>query len=280
MRGLLIGLGVLGAGGVLLALLGSRDANAAEPDAGEAPDGGEPPDSGHEPDGKPKGGLQTSPVDPPPKADGLHAVPVDPGKLPKVEPAAVTKSYPTGGWMYQVQKGDTVFGEDSKRSIVYRALLSEAYTAARNVGMSDADAKAFARKIARDDQKRLAYWGAVMCVGLNDATYGTFGFNPSFSSPGPHGRSIEMLPRHADNRDRVAVGEPMLRVVDLQSGARIESGYHAYPWILLPKLAESSLLNGSIIVDSWVPPFPHAVAVLDSSLVGRVWGCGDGEEKY
>lgn len=273
-----VGLGIGAAIATLLALLGlGKSAGAASLPGTPIPGGGggspEP-----DPGGPGVGGLATSgaPVKPEPATPDMPGVSFDPGQH--------EGSYPTPGKMYQVKKGDIFGGEYSNRSIAYRALLSVAYVAARKDGMSDDDAKAFARSVAKDGNKRAQYIDAITCAGINDAAYATWGYGPK-ARPGPQGRAIRLLKYHARNRDRLIAGNGFVRNIKLgsymspgdESGTPMDPELaDEYEYLFLPDLDHERLLAGEIFVNQWNPPFDWTID-MPEDMVGQVFGCDGGE---
>ncbi len=246
--------------------------------------------------GKTLGGTPKKPDEPeePDKLDPVVIGEIEPivKKVGEVEPIDVGKfdptvhesSYPTPGRMYQVKKLDIFGGEYSNRSIAYRALLSAAYTAAVGDGMSDGDAKSFARSIAKNGSFRVQYIDAITCAGVNDAAYATWGYGDK-ARPGPQGRAIRLHKYHVNNRARLLAGKGFVRNIQMGSyeNPGDESGLpmdaeraDAYEYPLMPGLAFDALLAGEIVVDQWNPPFEWTIEMPDD-LVGQTFGCGDGE---
>lgn len=273
-----IALGVLGGLGALFAMLGFGGGAAGSDTLSGTPTGG----GGSEPEPG-KADLPPPPKEPVPKQGVIGEIPTS-----SFEPGIHDSIYPTPGRMYQVKKGDIFGGQYGSRSIAYRALLSAAYAAAIENGKNDAEAKAFAATIAKSGGRRNQYIDAILCAGINDAAYGTWGYDKTGSNKtrvGPHGRGIRLLKYHANNRQRLVEGRPLVRNIrwgDFMS-AGDESGTpmdyelaEAYEYLYLPHLDLQAILSGDIVVDEWDPPFEWEIDVPED-MAGQVFGCGDGE---
>lgn len=276
-----IGVGVAAALASLLALLGfSQDAGADSiPGKPTGPGPGPDPD----PEAPGPGGLKTPEEEPEPPG-GLKTPEADPEGGEAFDPGVHESLYPTPTRMYQVRKGDILGGEDSNRSIIYRALLSAAYTAAIEDGATDAEAKAFAKSIAKNGNLRRQYRDAMQCVGLNDAAYGTWGYGDK-AKPGPHGRAIRLLRYHANNRQRLMAGKGFIRNIRWgdwktpgdKSGTPMDPELaDEYEYFFLPGLNHAALLQGEIIVDMWEPPFAWTID-MPEGMENQLYGCEGGE---
>jgi hypothetical protein len=259
----------LAGGAGLLAVLWASAAHA-KGNGGTAPPHPKPPAGDSPPDGPP-----TGPDEPPPDTEP-----------PDVEPWE-NNAYPTPGRFYQVKTHDIFFGTDSDQSIVWRALLSAGWVAAKEFGrMDDRDAGAFARKFASDPARRLQYLGLILCLAYNDAAFGTWGWNRDYNTPGPHGRGIALVPSHIDNRGRLAAGLPAGRNMTLGSPGDLTSTpasprHRSFPYLFLPALD-----LGAIARDlSVVPAEPMDLPIPWSYEAGdlppdRRYGCGSGEREF
>ena len=182
-------------------------------------------------------------------------------------------TYPTPGTLFQVVYGDYFLGQSTSHSIVYRALRTAAFLAARAQGKTEAEANDFAKGIAGNANKRLQYLDLILCSPWNDLLYGTWGFGES-AWAGPHGRSIRLMPYHADNRELLRQGKAPMRNIQLGAPADkgtgsargawsdLESGFE-YLW--LPGLDLTALWNqGKIEVDP--TPWPNAAEDMGSRI--------------
>lgn len=193
---------------------------------------------------------------------------------------------PLPGHFYQVRRGDAFLGRDG---IAGQAI----YNAALAAGASDAQA----RWLRDRGALRLQYLDAILCSGWNDALYGTWGFGRK-AHAGPHGRSIRLLPMHADNRARIIRGEPPLRNIQLQTPAdtgkgtakplRTDAG-RAFEYLWLPPLDPDALEQGVIQTEGiawdngdpgyWPPP-----DVTDLGVAGEIGltvsGCKGGALRH
>jgi len=237
---------VVGGGVAVLGLLGLALAATASADNGL-------PDV----DDDDAGGLDLKKPKKPPaviKRPTPPRMPGEPADVPPRQPVGpapvdVTKienDYPTP-WKYlQVKKNDMFFGTNAKRSIAYRYLLSAAYIAAKDNGASDEAARAFAKTIAKTGdgaaQRRTAALNLILCHAGNDQRYGTFKV-PGNQHPGPHGRTILLLPRYKNNRVAMSQGGPLERTIGLQGGNFwVTDGQHrAYPYLMMPGMDLNAL---------------------------------------
>lgn len=174
--------------------------------------------------------LIAKPVKPKPEDPGdpgtkLRPKPEEPDEPKPPPPPDIPKwevTYPKDGAVYQILRPDIMLGQDPDHSIIFRALWSASYLAAKEVGgVGDTEANAFARGIAMNANKRLQYLNLVLCSAWNDFLYGTWGYGEK-AWPGPHGRSIRLLSYHADNRARMEQGLPPIRNIML--GSPVDKG--------------------------------------------------------
>jgi hypothetical protein len=153
----------------------------------------------------------------------------------------IEDSYPTPGRFYQVEAGDLFGGEISDRSIVYRALLSAGFLAAKNLGgYDDGAASQYARTIAKSEAARAVYLDRILCVHENDQLYGTYGYGAG-ASAGAHGRSIRLMRYHAPNRARLKAGHHAIRKIALGKPADAGTGTgtgdgNSYEYLWLPAI--------------------------------------------
>lgn len=283
-RNLAVGAGVL----TLLALYGLGTAAAADEGDDvddEFPDPFMPAAGEIEPPLVPSAGeIDRDPLVPAGGKIPAAVVPSAGELVGKFDPVEHESSYPTPGRMYQVKKLDIFGGEYSNRSIAYRALLSAAYAAAINSGMSDGDAKSFAKSIAKNGNLRAQYIDVITCAGVNDAAYATWGYGDK-ARPGPQGRAIRLQKYHVNNRGRLVAGKSFVRNIRMgnyqtpgdESGLPMDAERaDAYEYLYLPGLDFDALLAGEIVVSQWDPPFTWTIEMPDD-LVGQTFGCGDGE---
>lgn len=226
-----------------------------------------------------------------------NPIPVGPGPVIPPAPIAVEELedvYPTPGRFYQVRQGDFFNGTNPDHSIVYRALLSAGYLAAKNLGgFDDEAASAYARSVANNSAARAIYRKMILCVPFNDENYSTYGYGPN-AAVGPHGRGIRLVPVHADNRARLADGLPAMRLITLgkpsDEGNLLHTGSgDDYEYLWLPALNLSKLWAGGSWDDritsdgvTWEdgssqfnpPPEVHTATQLLPA--GVSWGCANG----
>lgn len=277
----LIGLGILGGAAAIIGLAGKAKAAGTDSIPGTPTEG----DSGMEPD---QGSADLPPVTKPAEGSPVDLPPVV-GSV-EFDPGEHEGTYPTPRKMYQVRSGDIFGGTSSNRSIAYRALLSEAYVAAIEGGASDAEAKSFANEIASSGTNRLRYIDAILCAGVNDAVYGTWGYAGGAKygqeRVGPHGRTIRLMKYHPDNRARLTAGKPMRRNIALGdymspgdgSGVPLEPELaEAFEFLFLPGLDRAALRNRELVIAQWEPPFDWSVDVEEEGIAGNTFGCEGGE---
>lgn len=181
-------------------------------------------------EGAPKPGEDDDPPPGTPPTSGRHASSGDiapgvaqgarqgatetyiPGTSPKYR-GDLHSDVPRAGNFYQVGSGDTLLGEDG---LVAQVLRDAGLRAAREVGGLDgAAAEEFARNTVKGSN-RVTYHDATVCSGWNDLHYGTWGYSSRKNRAGPHGRSIRMLPIHADNRARIEAHQAPIRNVQMR----------------------------------------------------------------
>lgn len=127
------------------------------------------------------------------------------------------ENYPTPGRFHQVVSGDIFFGKGSRHNLAWAALYEAAYQAAIEVGeVSDDEARAFAKLTAGKGSNRVKYTDLILCSPFNDMLYGTYGYGKQ-AHVGPHGRSIRMMPYHADNRALILQRQPPVRNIQMRS---------------------------------------------------------------
>jgi len=173
---------------------------------------------------------------------------------PSDEPSDWIKPYPTGDSFYQVVPGDQFYGKGSQSgSITWRYLATEAFLAASEFGDLDAaGANAFAKRVADNDDNRIAALNVICCAPWNDACYGTWGYDPNKDpAPALNGRVIRLGPQNPDNAARLFAGEGMARCVRIGSpqhkgdgsGVRAPgvSGCTKHELLWLPKLDRKRL---------------------------------------
>lgn len=283
-RGILAILGLIGGGGLLALLFGSRNANADEPESPDEP-GSDKPTLPKTP-GKPGEPTRVSPEPPPFKPTiWQQVVPKDPDPIrsdpdaPILGPAwpQLIVEYPKGASFYQVVWGDK-FGGTSGTSIAYRALLSEAYTAALEHGATAAEASAFAQKVAKNNKLRAEYIDAIQCSGWNDAAYGTYGYaGPPLDPTGPskasdHGRAIRLVQQHAPNRQLLSEGKQPFRNIRLLTPADRGNGkaygadtsWRDWELLWLPGVNREALWqSGGTELDLTTPMWPDGTTQLN-----------------
>lgn len=203
-------------------------------------------------------------------------------------------NYPTAGLFYRVEKNARFFGQGSRLNIAWAALYEAAYQAAIEAGgVTDAEARTFAKSIAGNSGKRSQYTTLILCSPWNDALYGTYGFGKS-AYEGPHGRSIRLMPYHASNRERIRNRQPPIRNIQMRTpadkkkgNARAISAEHRKTWeyLWLPPLNLDRLwASGSIGTQElewedgsnmlWPPPMIANLGIDTMEPVGdREFGC-------
>ena len=292
---------VIGGAALLLFLLLSGSANADEPTT--PPDEPQPPKP--TPPGTPPrgpGGLGSIPTDPGPVGPGgFGDLPSPPGLPEDDDPplGEILTSYPQPGHLYQVKQGDVFLGTGS-RSIVYRALQQAGYQAASAMGDSPEGASVFGQTVAGSAQNRTKYLQMILCSGWNDGLYGTHGFGGQ-AFEGPAGRSIRLLPVHANNLQRLRNKQTPIRNIQLRTPAdrgkgnakAVDSSISGsfellwLPAINYTRLFESrgtDLTTEGIVWDGtqWPmtqpPPWVAQLGIsVDESVNRTTWGCGLGE---
>lgn len=190
-------------------------------------------------------------------------VPLIPDEPPPI------RDYPEGGAFYQVQYGD-IFGwglaGKNTKAISQNLLARELLLAAREYGeLLNDEALAFsiAHRINSAATNRIV--DEILCSGMNDACYGTWGYcgdvainngtcrSTERNHPGKHGRAIRLLKQHADNKLRLEQNLPMARTVDILTSKQKGNGKsHAvrpaspggdtsYPLLWMPKIDRKRL---------------------------------------
>lgn len=227
---------------------------------------------------------------------------VESGVIFTIEPAEVPideleDPYPTPGAFYQVASGDTLLGTGN-RSISWRALKSAGFLAAKAAGASDAAANTAGSALANNSSARLAMVRLIACSPWNDMLYGSWYTGVSNGlDRGEHGRGIVMYSHHADNRARLAAGQPPLRNVDQGAASFYQSdpsrktvpkdpSLVRFPYLWIPDLDLAAARAGRVeaATDPWpgkVPDRdvwwsrtnpPPAVTRLDAESYGFVQG--------
>jgi len=229
---------------LLLALIGSSSASAAEPKRDpkkrniHAPPGWEPDPDAPPPKvptvptvptgpGKPKPtkpkGPQVQPLTPDGPDDPDEPIrvdpivpdePIDPDEPTPAKVDDIIKTYPTPATFFQVIYGNEFLGN---QGIVARLMRSALFLAARAQGMSVDEANAWAAPRANDAQNRIKVTKDIACVPINDVRFGTYAFPKDQVIPGPQGRGIRLLPMNADDASRIRQGMTMVRNVRLSS---------------------------------------------------------------
>jgi hypothetical protein len=237
----IVGLGLAGLGAALLAgrksssepfniKPGTLVVPPPEPGDPEQPPPYVPPPEPGEPETTPNsfgfGDLKgdDTPVEPPPDEP-------PPDELPDYRAIVDTlvDPYPTPGMFYQVKQGDTLYGNGSN-AIIYRALRTAGFLAAKLQGLSDAEANTRGTAFANSANRRTAYNEFIQCSPWNDLVYGTW-YAGSQAARGAHGRGVAMFPWHFDVRAQLEQGGPVVRNID-QGAAQFvasEPGKLAYP---------------------------------------------------
>ncbi len=190
------------------------------------------------------------------------------------------KHFPTPGMFFLVRDPlaptDGILALDSILGIA-RAALASAY------------AMAGAPRTLGDipDNQVLAYVNLIACSPWNDAAYGSNdpGTVGGGLGLGPHGRGVNMFPRHRDNVGQLAQGDPAVRSTFL-NGIEDQSipGADRWPQLWLPPIRLDLLTQlGSVTTsgfqwtngDSVIVPPPavwnHGVQALVAPPGG--WGC-------
>jgi len=133
-------------------------------------------------------------------------------------------NYPSPGTFHQVESGDIFFGKGSRHNLAWAVLYEAAYQAAMEIGgTDDQGARTFAKQIADKGANRIRYTDLILCSPFNDLLYGTWGYGEK-SHPGPHGRSIRMLPYHAGNRELIFQRQPPVRNIEMLTPAAKNTG--------------------------------------------------------
>lgn len=187
--------------------------------------------------------------------------------------------YPTPGRFYQVVYGDYFGGTNSQHSIVYRALLSAGYIAAKQAGYTDAAASDFARNIAKSDRNRGRYRNLIQDSPWNLRLYGTRGYDPKLAIPGPSGLAIRLLPVHAPVRQMLkqrALVPRMIALGSVADGSASGSG-NRLEYLWLPSLDLKALLTGistdtRIVPVAMDPPEPWESLIDPNTLPSMTWG--------
>lgn len=213
--------------------------------------------------------------------------------------------YPTPGTLLQLRYGDRLLGnfspsntgsdEDGQalRSIAFTTLLTAGFMAAKEFGgLSDEDAREFARDVANDNNNRIEYVNLIQCSPLNDAVYATYGFGPK-AWESPAGRALRLLPYHFNNRDRLMLGLGFRRNMSLGVSADknrgtsygLDPGQRNFAYIWLPKinlqlLWESGGLDVTTQGVTWadgsngIMPPPEVLAYGVEDIPESIaWGC-------
>lgn len=132
-----------------------------------------------------------------------------PGEDPPL-PSIIAEN-PTPATYYRVRFGDTFLGNDG---IAARLIFNAAIRAAQTHGGLDAQAAAaWAQSIADAPENRAMVTEFITCrAPTNDFLYGTHGYQKGVAIPSKKTwRAIRLLPRHADNLERLAAGQRVMR---------------------------------------------------------------------
>ncbi len=216
---------------------------------------------------------------------------------PKPNIVDIIKTYPTPGAFYQVEYGDIFLGELSGKSIVYRALLTAGFLAAKEIGgLSTSEANAFAKSIAKQAVNRLHYLQMIQCGWWNAATYTTYGYGPK-AWPNAAGMAIRMMPYSAPVRAQIEDGTAPYRNIRIGdesdrgkgNAGRINGQWSETEFLWLPPLDLKALWNDGIIAldetpwpgvpadsarASRIAPPPEVTALgIYGVPDGSVWGC-------
>jgi len=150
---------------------------------------------------------------------------------------------PLCGAFYQAQRKDTFLGTGSK-SITYRALYQTV--------LENTNSKREAEAIARSSMHRLSLFGSIVAGCWNDLIYGTHAYRAA-SPVGPHGRTVDLRPCHADNRERMLDGDAPARTVDLGAPGDGNTGNAArqargrsMPYLWIPFIDVDAVLRGRV----------------------------------
>lgn len=225
---------------------------------------------------------------------------------PPVEPGNVDdiiKDFPEGGNFYQIRQGDIMgwgLGPGQHwNAVTYRLLSRELFLAAREAGLDDSEALAFAAQHRGRQKNQNELYKAIVCAAMNDYAYGTWGYDGKINHPGPHGRAIRLLTQHADNAGRLRAGLNMARTVSIKSPndkgkansnpvkAATPGGDNTYPLIWMPKTNRALLWSSKGATLQMDPEFANppnwvtdrGVQDFSGSTLTK-YGCGYGEIEF
>jgi hypothetical protein len=181
------------------------------------------------------------------------SLPGYPWEAPLIHRGGDGKHFPTPGMFFLVRDPlaptDGILALDSILGIARAALASGFAMAGAPRALGDIP-----------DAMVLAYVDLIACSPWNDAAYGTNNVQLVGGSPGrgPHGRGINMNPRHRDNVAELAAGNPAVRSTFL-NGIEDANVPGADKWAQL-----------------WLPPIRLDLLELGSvSTLGHTWSTGD-----
>ncbi len=86
--------------------------------------------------------------------------------------------------------------------------------------------------------------GLVLASPFNDILYGERPMAPARDT-GPHGRSISMSAKHADNLALMREGKPLVRTIDSR-GRVVVHGHASPPAIWIPLISLEDLAQGTV----------------------------------
>lgn len=197
------------------------------------------------------------------------------------DPPAPIAVYPEGNAFYQVTKNDILGWALSglhTNAISQNMLARELLLCAIEHGKySNEAALAFANEHRRNRAATDKIVNEILCGGVNDACYGTWGYcgdaailsgrcrDTERNHPGAHGRAIRLLRQHADNKLRLEQNLPLARVVDILSPKEkgngksravrpaMPGGDNSYPLLWLPGVDRKRLWESGGTVVEFVP---------------------------
>lgn len=156
-----------------------------------------------------------------------------------VDPLEDTRS-PRLGSIYRPEVSIPII--DGSPYCVVDALLSSCAKALQDSGR-------LSRKAARSMPSNKVFRGQLFSLILsspfNDILYGERPMCPS-KQCGPHGRSISMCAKHADNLSLIRSGEPLVRTIDSRGRVVSHSQASCLPTLWIPLISLEDLAQGSV----------------------------------